>query len=164
MISILETEKALKLILDPAAMVATYGIKPFKLVAYPGELEQLGQPINCSTVHIQFKDIQFEEGLIKFGQCCEGQINSVYFKILVAHNNLRCYEDVYTTSQAIIKQLRGKCVAVMEIDDESQGSSPATITDFAFDKVTNGGACYEASITIRFRYTDKFNTEKCSAS
>ena len=160
MISITQTENSIKGILEPSALVASYGIKPFKLVAFPGELEQLGQPINCATVHVQFKNIEYEGGqLLKFNQCCSGQINRVGFLIRVLHNNLRCYHEVYEISQAIVQALRGRKVAVMQADSLAQGDSALTIKSYKFDKITNGGAMYECSIEVEFQYTDSYSVE-----
>ena len=158
MIDIKLTEENIKELLDPVAVIAEFPNTPaYKLRVFPGELEDLGKPIKCNHVQVQFKNIKYEEySQLKFGQRCIVQINKVNFNILVQNNNLRTHTDVYDIAGAVIQRLRGKCVLQPVAGNTVQGESPVQVTDYSFGKVKNGGACYQSNIDIMSCFTDTY--------
>ena len=162
MIDIKATEQKISAALDPATLVATYGCPAYKLRAFPGELEELGKPINCNHVQVKFSNIQYDKYTdLKFSQKCITQINEVYFNILIQNNNLRSHTDVYEIATAVILELRGSCLLTNLQQDIIQGQSPAQITDYTFKKVANGGACYQSEISLMNYFTDVYKAKSC---
>lgn len=134
----------------------------FKLIVYPGELDEYGKPIQCSTVFIQYKNIDYDKQTTNsFGNCKAVEKNIINFKILVQKNNLRLHTEVYEIAMNIIENLRGKQIVTMRGDSVStiQGCSPAYISGYSFSDVANGGACYQSEITVSAMFTDTYDRE-----
>ena len=161
MINITETEKRIEDELE-ALLVPPSTTPPFKLRVYPGSLDDLGKPIQCNHVVVQFRELDFENKSQKnFNLCKVVQINVCRFNILVQSNNLRTHREIYQIAQDVICQLRGKKLLVQADKSLVQGQNPFRITSFTFDTdIKNGGVCYQSNIDIEASFTDTY-TEEC---
>lgn len=160
-ISIKNTEEIIKQLLDPTIISVEYSVPAYRLNIYPGELVDLGKPISCNHVQVKFKNIDFENYKnLKFSQVCIGQINEVYFEVLVQSNNLRAHTEVYEIASAIVTKLRGACVLAGNDSTLLENQAPIQIAKYTFDKVDNGGACYQSTIDVMSSYADTYKTTK----
>ena len=159
MLDIAATENQIQTFIEPQTLTNLYpNVSAYRLRLYPGELDDLGKPISANHVVVQFKRTDLEE--IPMNQfrspCRQTQINKVVFNILVQSNNLRSHREVYGIASAIVRQLRGKRILVMANGDEVHGQTPCQVLSYNFDKVDNGGVCYQSSLEIMSKYTDIF--------
>lgn len=129
----------------------------FDLTIHPGDLEDRAVGVRRgSNVIVRFSHLELESQLDKNPRAnCATQINEAHFNIRVNNNNLRTHRDVYAIAEAIIKKVRGRKVAVM-VNNESQLSSPISITKFSFDSYDDNKACNKAEIQLAFKYTDTY--------
>lgn len=162
MIDIIGTERLIEQKIEE--VLALDSIPKFKLIVYPGELEEYGKPINCATVIVKFKSIDYNaKPDNNFGNCVATEINQINFDVKVHHHSLRHHRDVYLISTEVIKVLRG--VQILVVDDAgTDGTAPAYISNYSFERVSKGGGAYEASITLSCQYTDQYRrkTQFCS--
>ncbi len=158
MISIASTETKIEelireLLVTPLAQPA------FDLTTHPGNLDDANVGARrTSNVLVRFKSIDFDDNSTKNPAArCVTQVNWINFTILVNNNNLRTHRDVYAIAQAIMTKLRGKQVAVAEGGEHIVGSK-VIITSFSFDSFDKTKSCNKAEITLKFSYTDVYET------
>ena len=133
----------------------------FKLRVYPGDLEDLGKPINANHVVVQFSRINYDNKQDRnFNLCKVTQMNVVYFTILVQTNNLRNHREVYDIAQAVVRKLRGQKILVNDDREPHTNQNCCRVSQFSFKNISNGGVCYQSTIEIESTYTDIY-TEDC---
>lgn len=162
MIDIIGTERLIEQKIEE--VLALDSIPKFKLIVYPGELEEYGKPINCATVIVKFGSIDYDtKPDNNFGNCMATEVNTINFNIKVHHHSLRNHRDVYLISTEVIRVLRGSQVLVVE-DAQTDGTAPAYISSYSFERVTKGGGAYESNIRLSCQYTDQYRrkTQFCT--
>lgn len=141
-------------------VLSSPNIEPFKLRVYPGSLLDLSKVIQAHHVVLQFKSIEFDKAAgNRYGNCHVTQSNKVNFNILIECNNLRSHRDMYGIAQAIIDSLKGTLILQKTDGGVLECGSPCEILSYSFNKIENGGACYQSSISLQASYVDTYSAQ-----
>ena len=151
MIDIIATEAAIESILNEVNLSTAH---KFKIIKYPGSLEELGKPLNCLQVVVRFKNISFQERSSEFMCKCYSQVNTASWSLDFYSINPRDYHKIIELAEDVIRATKNKKVGVLEAGDTINRVSPLYLSNFGFVSAENGFV-YQFSSDISFQYTDR---------